>query len=177
MAADTDSTLDVLTLDPRTARTHGERNLGLIADTLREAGTACSLVVDETGTILAGDATVAAATQVGPSQVRVVDADGSGLIAVRRSELSPDWKTWLALYDPRTAEPAEWDTNVLASLADEVDVSLLRSEDELADLLGQEPEPVTLLGDSDEVPDLLAEPVTRPSDLWMLGSADNRGPP
>ncbi len=170
MATHTDTTLDELTPDPQNARTHGERNLHLIADALRDVGAARSIVVDESGMVLAGNATVAAATQAGLSTVRIIDADGSELIAVRRSGLSPEQKTRLALYDNRTAELAEWDTDVLASLADEVDLSALWDSDELADLLGQEPEPVALLGDPDDVPELPANPVTHPGDLWVLGN-------
>ncbi len=170
MATDTDTTLDTLIPDPHNARTHGERNLRLIADALRDVGAARSIVVDETGTILAGNATVAAATRAGLARVRIIDADGSELIAVRRSGLSPDQKQRLALYDNRTAELAEWDTDVLASLADEVDLSALWDSDELADLLGQDAEPVALLGDPDDVPDLPADPITQAGDLWVLGN-------
>ncbi len=170
MATHTDTTLAALTPDSQNARLHGERNLALIADALRDVGAARSIVIDETGMVLAGNATVTAATQAGLSRVRIIDADGSELIAVRRSGLSPEQKTRLALYDNRTAELAEWDTDVLAALADEVDLSALWDSDELADLFGQDAEPIALLGDPDDVPDLPPEPVTRPGDLWTLGS-------
>ncbi|MBA2469376.1 MAG: DNA modification methylase [Chloroflexia bacterium] len=166
---ETDLPLDALLPDPRNARRHGERNLALIADALRDVGAARSIVVDETGTVLAGNATLAAAGQAGLSRVRIVDADGTELIAVRRSGLTADQKQRLALYDNRAAELAEWDTEILASLADEVDLTDLWDADELADLLAGE-EPVVLAGDPDDVPDLPADPVTRPGDLWTLGS-------
>lgn len=167
---DTDLPLDALTSDPRNARTHGKRNLDLIADALKDVGAARSIVVDETGTALAGNATIAAASRAGLSRVRIVDADGTELIAVRRSGLTPDQKHRLALYDNRTAELAEWDTDMLASLADEIDLSALWDTDELADLLDGDDTPVALQGDPDAVPELPDDPRTQPGDLWLLGS-------
>jgi DNA modification methylase len=167
---DTEIPLDALTPDPRNARRHGARNLRLITEALKDIGAARSIVVDETGMVLAGNATIAAAGQAGLSRVRVIDADGSELIAVRRTGLTPEQKQRLALYDNRAAELAEWDTEVLASLADEVDLSVLWDRDELADLLSQEAPAVDLLGDPDAVPESPKTPVTQPGDLWLLGS-------
>jgi DNA modification methylase len=172
-AIDNDSATMPLTSlipDPRNARRHTERNLGLIVDALREVGAARSIVIDETGTILAGNATVAAAGKAGIDRVRIVEADGAELIAVRRSGLTPEQKRRLALLDNRAAELAEWDTEVLASLAEDTDLSGLWEPDELAELLASAEAPAQLLGDPDDVPDLPADSVTQPGDLWLLGS-------
>src|SRR5918999_1485702 len=109
--------------DPRNARRHNPRNVGLIESALREVGAARSIVVDEDGVILAGNATVEAAAQAGIERVRVIDTDGSELVAVRRSGLTPEQKRRLALLDNRAAELASWDAEVLASLADDADLS------------------------------------------------------
>ena len=132
--------LSVLRPDPRNARTHSDRNLELIALALQEVGVARSIVVDEDGVVLAGNATGAAAQQAGIARVRIVEADGSELIAVRRSNLTPGQKRRLALLDNRTAELAGWDGEVLASLAKETDLSDLWEPDELAELLGAQPD-------------------------------------
>ncbi len=162
--------LSTLTPDPRNARKHNDRNLAQIEAALREVGAARSVVVDEHGVILAGNATVQAAMQAGLTRVRVVEADGSELVAVRRTNLTPEQKRRLALHDNRAAELAEWDTEVLASLAHEMDLSDLWEPDELADLLASaEAPPADLLGDPDEIPPLPADPLTRPGDLWLLG--------
>ena len=121
--------------DPRNARRHTERNLTQIEAALSEVGAARSIVVDEDGTILAGNATVQAAREVGITGLRIIESDGSELIAVRRTGLSPEQKRKLALYDNRTAELAEWEAGVLATLADELDLSALWDEDELAAIL------------------------------------------
>ncbi|MPZ24516.1 MAG: hypothetical protein GEU28_13515 [Dehalococcoidia bacterium] len=161
--------LACLTPDPRNARTHSDRNLALIERSLREVGAARSIVVDEAGTILAGNATVEAAEQVGITRVRVVEADGTELVAVRRANLTPEQKRRLALLDNRAAELADWDAAVLASLAEDTDLSGLWAPDELADLLAAAPGQPELLGDPNDVPPVPDEPVTRPGDLWRLG--------
>jgi len=161
--------LGSLVPDPRNARRHSARNLGLIRDALREVGAARSVVVDEHGTVLAGNATVQAAREAGLTRVRVVEADGSELVAVRRAGLSPEQKRRLTLLDNRAGELAEWDTEVLASLAEDTDLSGLWEPDELADLLASEEAP-PLLGDPDAIPEPPEEPVTHPGDLWLLGN-------
>jgi site-specific DNA-methyltransferase (adenine-specific) len=163
----TDS-LDTLIPDPKNARIHSFENLDLIADALRDIGAARSIVVDEDGVVLAGNATVQAARAAGLDRVRIVESDGTELIAVRRSGLSADAKTRLALYDNRTAELAAWDRDVLAGLADEIDLAAMWSDDELADLLDA-PDTVELSGDVDAVPEVV-DPVTTVGDLWQLGS-------
>ncbi len=167
---DVTAPLTSLLPDPRNARRHTERNVDLIADALREVGAARSIVVNETGTVLAGNATVAAAGNAGIDRVRIVEADGQELIAVRRIGLTPEQKRRLALLDNRAAELAEWDTDVLASLAEDTDLSGLWEPDELADLLELGEAPGALLGDPEEVPDLPATPITQTGDLWLLGS-------
>lgn len=121
-----------LTNDPRNARRHNPRNIGMIESALREVGAARSIVVDEDGVILAGNATVEAAAAAGIERVITVDADGETIVAVRRTGLTPAQKTRLALFDNRTAELADWDTDVLASLSDEVELSGMFFDDELA---------------------------------------------
>ena len=109
-------TLGDLVPDPKNARRHNPRNVGMIEQALNEVGAGRSIVIDETGTVLAGNATIEAAAQAGLERVQVVDADGRTLIAVRRSGLTPEQKVRLALYDNRTAELADWDDGVLAEL-------------------------------------------------------------
>jgi hypothetical protein len=112
-------TLDSLTPDPHNARRHDDRNLQVIADSLRDVGAARSIVVDENGTILAGNATV---------------------IAVRRSGLTEEQKQRLALYDNRASELAEWDTDILAGIAETMDLTTLWEPVELSELLGVAPD-------------------------------------
>jgi hypothetical protein len=132
------NTIADLKQDSRNARKHTPRNVGMIEKSLGEVGAARSIVIDELGNILAGNATVEAAANAGMERVQVVDADGETIIAVRRTGLTPEQKVKLALYDNRTAELAEWDSEVLAGLVEEgVDLSTFWSPYELGKL-GQE---------------------------------------
>lgn len=96
----------------------------MIADSLRAVGAARSIVIDEHDKILAGNGLCEAAAEVGITKVQVVDADGETLIAVRRTGLTPEQKTQLALYDNRTSELSAWNPDALALLvSDGVDLA------------------------------------------------------
>ena len=127
-------TIEDLTPDPRNARRHTPRNIGVIERSLNDVGAARSIVIDEDGVILAGNATREAAQQAGITRVRVIEADGNELIAVQRRGLTPEQKVKLALADNRAAELAEWEPDVLAELADEYKLDGLFRADELAEL-------------------------------------------
>lgn len=121
--------------DPANARKHNPRNIGLIEKSLNDVGAARSIVVDEDGVVLAGNGLIEAAAQAGIERVRVVEADGNEIIAVRRTGLTPEQKTMLALYDNRTTELSDWNPDVLAELAQDLDLSGLFHPDEMAALL------------------------------------------
>jgi ParB-like chromosome segregation protein Spo0J len=139
--------------DPRNARRHTARNVGLIADALNEVGAARSIVIDESGVILAGNATVEAAAQAGIEGLRIIDADGDEIIAVRRSNLTPEQKRRLALFDNRAAELAEWDPTILESMTGDTDLTGLFRDDELAEILNRVQD-----DDDDEAPSLGGDP-------------------
>lgn len=130
------TTLADLTPDPKNARRHTPRNVGQIETAIGEVGAARSIVIDEDGLVLAGNATVEAAAKQGIERVQVVDADGETIIAVRRSGLTARQKTRLALLDNRAAETAEWDEGVLAELAETDALDGLWTDAELAAILG-----------------------------------------
>lgn len=128
--------LGQLSPDPANARRHNPRNVGMIADALREVGAARSIVIDEDGRILAGNATVEAAADAGIERVRVVEADGETIIAVRRRGLTPEQKKRLAYYDNRAAELADWDpARLLADAGEGLDLSFAFYPEELRALL------------------------------------------
>jgi ParB-like chromosome segregation protein Spo0J len=121
--------------DPKNARKHNPRNIGMIANSLQEVGAARSIVIDENNNILAGNGTVEAAAQAGIEKVMVVEADGNTLVAVKRTGLTKKQKTRLAIADNRTAELAVWDVDNLRDYADEGVLDGLFSENELDALL------------------------------------------
>lgn len=95
--------------DVRNARRHNPRNIGMIVKALQEVGAARSIVIDEDGTILAGNGVAEAAAEAGIERVQIIDVDGETLVAVRRTGLTEQQKRRLAYFDNRTAELAEWD--------------------------------------------------------------------
>lgn len=127
-----------LTPDPENRRTHEERNRTMMADSLRTVGPARSIVIDEHGVILAGNGIAAAAAAIGIQTVRIVEASGQELIAVRRRDLTDAQKRQLALFDNRTSELAQWDVEQLAKDRDGgLDLSAWWTEGEVAMLLGE----------------------------------------
>ena len=122
--------------DPDNRRKHTPRNVGMIVDALQKVGTGRSIVIDENDVVLAGNATIEAAGEAGITSLKVVEAKGSELVAVRRRGLSEAQKRDLALYDNRTAELAEWDTGQLLQDANnQVDLSAFFYDEELQSLL------------------------------------------
>lgn len=110
-------TLDDLHFDPNNPRLHDERNLGTIKDSLKDVGPARSIVIDETNTILAGNGVTTAAKTLGMKKVKIVDADGETIVAVRMTGLTDEQKTRLKVYDNRSGEQATWDAAVLMEIA------------------------------------------------------------
>lgn len=131
-------TIADLRMDPRNARKRTARNSAMIQESLQEVGAARSIVIDEDGRILAGNGTVEAAGQVGIERLKIVEADGNEIVAVRRRGLTETQKKRLALYDNRTAELAEWDADVLAGMkADGFEFEKIFEGEELNAILGK----------------------------------------
>lgn len=157
--------------DPRNARKHTPRNLGQIERSIQSNGFGRSLLLAKDGTIIAGNATFDAAASAGLEDLIVVETDGTKVVAVKRTDVEPGSQRFheLALADNRSAELAEWDTDILAGLQDEIDLSQFFHDDELDDLLASLSGVTDGLTDPDDVPEPPAEPITRPGDLWILG--------
>ena len=158
-----------LTPDPHNARRHTPRNVGMIERALGEVGAARSIVIDENGVVLAGNATIEAAAQAGIEHVQVVDADGETIIAVRRRGLTDEQKTKLALFDNRSSDLSEWDVGVLAELAQETNLSGLFSDEELAALIAGVAVAPGEHDDDAPVIDPDAPTRVQPGEVWRAG--------
>jgi len=147
--------------DPANVRKHGEQNLAAIKASLTRFGQQKPIVVNRDGVVVAGNGTLMAARALGWRTVKAV-----------RTGLEGAEATAFAIADNRTAELAEWDDAALqqqlAAIAID-DEELLAAtgfdEKELAKLAAANAPEET----EDDVPEPLAEPVTQPGDLWLLG--------
>lgn len=101
-----------LTADPENARTHDKKNLDAIASSLEKFGQVKPIAVTRTGVVLAGNGTLRAAESLGWSEISVVVVPESWDYATAKA---------YALADNRTAELADWDTDILASQLIELD--------------------------------------------------------
>ena len=134
--------LEDLKQDSVNARKHNPRNVNMIVDSIQELGCGRSILIDEDGMIIAGNATYEALVEAGITKVRVVDGRGDEIVAVRRIDLTKLEKARLALFDNRASELASWDTEVLATLTgiDNLFDNIF-SDRELTVLLGDDYEP------------------------------------
>jgi site-specific DNA-methyltransferase (adenine-specific) len=156
--------------DHKNARKRTDRSAKLIAESLQRYGAARSIVIDEDNRILAGNGTIEGAKAAGIKNIRVIETDGTEIIAVKRTGLSEDEKIGLALADNRTSDLSDWDKDMLQQLSAEHDLTPWFDADDLAEILGEvEQLPAEGLTDADDVPEAPEEPVTKLGDLWVLG--------
>jgi DNA modification methylase len=147
----------------RNARSCPEAAIAKVAGSLREFGFRQPIVVDEGGVVIAGHTRLLAAKRLGLTKVPVHVA----------RDLTPQQVKAYRLADNRTAQETSWDLELLpleiAELADlGYDLGVLGFDAE--ELTGLLVPPTEGLSDPDEVPEPPASPITKPGDLWILGS-------
>lgn len=138
---------------------------------LEQLGAGRSILIDKDGNIIAGNKTQQAAIEAGIKKVRVVESDGTELVAVKRTDVALDSKQGreLALLDNLTTQiNLEWDKAELQSISDEVGMCIEDWGVQLSDLPGAMPEQEVKEDDFDETKDPV-QTVCQPGDLWQLG--------
>ncbi len=157
--------------DPKNARKRTDRSAKLIKQSLEQYGAARSIVIDENNRILAGNGTIAGAKAAGIKNLKIIEADGDEIIAVKRSNLTEDQKVGLAIADNRTGDLSEWDIDMLEQLSQEHDLNDFFDKKELDDIISKkEVLPAEGLTDPDDVPEVPEEPITKEGDLYILGN-------
>jgi hypothetical protein len=113
------STHDIteLTPDPRNARVRGDRAKQVLRHSLETFGAGRSIVIDEAGTVLAGNGTLEAAIAAGITEVEIIEPPPATLVAVQRTDLSGVKATALGLADNRTGELSRWEGDTLQEVA------------------------------------------------------------
>ena len=152
---------------PRNARTHSDRQVRQIAESLREFGWMVPILVDGDNEIIAGHGRLEAAKLLGQRRVPVIVRD----------DLTEAQRRAYLLADNRLAEAADWDKKLLALEIGELeltgfDLALTGfSTQELQALMPAEGgaagagavlEP--------DLPATTADVLTEPGDTWLLGS-------
>ena len=146
----------------RNAREHSTDQVKQIVASIREFGFTSPVLVDEDNTLIAGHGRLAAARQLGMTELPAISIEG----------LSDAQKQALRLADNKLALNASWDDELLRSELMDLrdvgfDLGLTGFGDlELAGLFADANDGLT---DPDEVPEPPAEPVTRLGDVWLLG--------
>jgi DNA modification methylase len=150
----------------RNPRTHSEAQVDQIAASMVEFGWTNPILVDENAGILAGHGRLLAARKLGLAEVPVI----------RFEHLSEAQKRAYLIADNQLALQAGWSEELLAA-----ELAWLRDESFDLDLIGfgeGELERLLALADGetaqneteDEVPEPPEDPVSRPGDLWILGT-------
>lgn len=148
----------------RNSRTHSEEQVTQIAASIREFGFTNPVLIDSSGTIIAGHGRVMAAKKVGLSEVP----------CLRLQHLSPSQIRAYVIADNKLALNAGWDDEML-----KVELLTLQEEGFNTDLTGFSDDELNALlnseiiegqTDPDEVPEPPVDPITKLGDLWILGN-------
>jgi DNA modification methylase len=151
----------------RNARKIPPQAVDKVAASIKEFGWRQPIVLDQEGVIVCGHARLLGAQKLGLTEVPVHVA----------TELSPAQIKAYRLMDNRSHQESSWDDELLAiELAElkdlAVDLGLTGFDDHELDALfaGQS----TGLTPEDDVPPVPEVPVSRPGDLWLLGSGSRQ---
>src|ERR1043166_6707408 len=101
--------ITALASNGRNARTHDPRQIAQIAASMRQFGFTIPILIDDTGTVLAGHARLAAAKELGLQTVPTITLAG----------LSDAEKRAYGLADNRLAEKAGWNDQILGERSEE----------------------------------------------------------
>jgi ParB-like chromosome segregation protein Spo0J len=150
---------------PRNARTHSKRQIRQIADSIGAFGFTNPVLVDRSGTIVAGHGRVEAAKLLGMKKAPTICLEN----------LSEDQIRAYIIADNRLAEKAGWDNSILAIELQHLttvdlgfDVSLTGFEIGEIDLILQE----SKAEEDEEAPVEISRgpAITKLGDVWLLGS-------
>ena len=121
-----------LKYDPRNYRIHTDKNKRLIRKSLEDCGAGRSILFDKDDCIIAGNGVYEQALELG-LPVRIVESDGTELIAIKRTDLSTEdsRRKALALADNYTSDTSVFDFDAIVEdfSADEFDAWEFKIDD------------------------------------------------
>jgi len=154
--------VDSLIAYPENARTHNDKQVAQIAESIKEFGFCAPCLVDEKGVLIAGHGRLMAAQTLGLKTIPTISIE----------HLTPAQVKAYRMADNQLALNAGWDFELLG-----LELGELNEGGFNLDLLGFDPKELeTLLErsegltDPDEVPEEPETPVTKAGDLWLLGN-------
>lgn len=102
--------MNKIKLDDHNYRIHDDRNKRLINKSLKECGAGRSILMDNDDVIIAGNGVYEQSQKLG-LKVRIIETDGTELIAIKRKDLSTsdERRKLLALADNHTSDTSEFD--------------------------------------------------------------------
>lgn len=159
--------MEEIKIDRRNYRKHSDRNKSLINKSLSECGAGRSILIDNENSIVAGNGIYEQSQKLG-IPIRVIETDGTELIAVKRTDLATDddKRKQLAIMDNSTSDSSEFDMELLA---EDFDVDTLSE-------FGVDAADFRLSDEADEdnfnesdIPDD-EKPLTKRGDVWILGN-------
>lgn len=150
----------------RNSRTHSDEQVAQVAASIREFGFTNPILIADDNTIIAGHCRLLAAQRSGLETVP----------CIRLAHMSEAQRRAYVIADNKLALNAGWDEELLAlelgALRDDgFDVALTGFSDDEIDALLLNDDDVDEQGltDDDEAPDVQAEHISRPGDVWILG--------
>lgn len=154
--------IDELKPFTKNPKKHPEKQLRMLKKSMQEFGWTNPILVAEDNMVVAGHARLQAATELGFTEVPVIKLD-----------LPYEKAVAYVIADNRLAELAETDTELLASLLQEVvdipdfDIEAVGFEMQDIDEMMEELNPKEII--EDDVPEVPEEAVTVRGDIWVLG--------
>ena len=129
MAEKKQVTIEDLTFDDKNFNKHTEFGMSLLEKSLRNNGAGRSILIDKNNRIIGGNGVVEVAGQIGLNNVRIVESDGSEIIAVKRTDIDLDSKQGreMALADNATASAdLSWDYEEIGKAVESFDIDVAK---------------------------------------------------
>lgn len=149
----------------RNSRTHNEEQIAQIMASIKEFGFTNPILIGGDNVIIAGHGRLLAAQRLGLKEVPII----------RLPDLTETQRKALVIADNKIAMNAGWDEEMLALEMKELEENdfnldiLGFSEDELKELENFGEPQTEAKSEEDEIPEAPVEPITKRSDVWILG--------
>jgi DNA modification methylase len=146
--------------DKRNYRIHSEKNKRIIKKSLDELGAGRSILIDSDNEIIAGNGVN---EQWGNRPIKIIETDGTELIAIKRTDLKTgdDKRKQLALIDNHSSDTSEFEVDLIKEDF---------SNDFLNDWKFDLPEEIKEIKEDDFIPNENIQTDIKYSDLYQIGN-------